>query len=387
MAVLDADPRVKTACPKILFAPRFAEVIVEAPTFDPPGDSRELGVQLHAINVGGTSVFGLSQYVCGAWGQEPRADGGWFRWLGGRAVVRVAIPTEVLDAVEPAFPELAGVPGVEEPPLLADLQLCAEAEKLVTITSGRYRVRVTVGPEPRWVRIPLGGEVFDVINNAGSVLIEDGFGGDRGYLQIDDGGFDVATDVFNWCGGGVLLRGSYLEDAGLFDERFFLYYEDSDLSWRGQALGWRYRYEPTSVIRHLHAASSGEGSDLFQFYVERNRLLMLVKNAPFGLATRAVIGFVTATASYARRDILPPLLRRRRPPLRHVHNRLRSLKSFLTLAPAMVADRRRLRHRRLRNDAELAKRWLPRSAWTAGERKVSDGAGERTRAQRERAAA
>ena len=64
--------------------------------------------------------------------------------------------------------------------------------------------------------------------------------------SADEGQFDEPADVFAWCGGGVLLRSRYLEDVGLFDERFFLYYEDTDLAWRGRARGWRYRYVPES---------------------------------------------------------------------------------------------------------------------------------------------
>ncbi len=60
--------------------------------------------------------------------------------------------------------------------------------------------------------------------------------------------------------------------SGLFDERFFMYYEDTDLAWRGRARGWRYRYVPDAVLRHVHAATSVEGSPLFRHYVERNRL-------------------------------------------------------------------------------------------------------------------
>ena len=43
--------------------------------------------------------------------------------------------------------------------------------------------------------------------------------------------------MFAWCGGAVLLRREYLDDVGIFDERLFLYYEDTDLSWRGTAQG------------------------------------------------------------------------------------------------------------------------------------------------------
>ena len=180
----------------------------------------------------------------------------------------------------------------------------------------------------------------------------------------------------------MLFRREYLEDVGLFDERFFLYYEDTDLSWRGQARGWRYRYEPASVVRHLHAATSGEGSDLFQFYVERNRLLMLTKNAPAGLAARAVLGFVTATAAYARRDVLPAVKARRRPPLRQLRNRTRSLLSYARLAPAMVVDRRSIRRHRTRTDAELRRAWTSRAAWTLNEQSVIDTAGANTARRR-----
>ncbi len=370
--VLVADPRVGAACPKIVFAPRFVEVVVRSPTFDPPGDARRLGVQLLALNGADQSLFGLSQYVKDAWGAEPR-EGGWFRWLGAEAVIRVALPDGPAPAPAPRTPGAVAVP------TFLELQVAAEREKRIEIESGRYRASASVGPEPRWIRVPVvPDDAFDVINNAGSVLIEDGYGADRGYLQIDDGSFDEPCDVFNWCGGGVLLRREYLEDAGLFDERFFLYYEDTDLSWRGRGLGWRYRYVPGSVVRHLHAASSGEGSDLFQFYVERNRLLMLTKNAPRRLVVHALVEFLADMVSYVRRSVLPPLRQRRRPPLHHLRLRLRSLRSYLRLAPAMVADRRALRRRRLRNDAELATGFTARPWWTAADERIRATAGRRT---------
>ena len=92
---------------------------------------------------------------------------------------------------------------------------------------------------------PSTATAFDVINNAGSSLYPDGFGGDRGFLERDRGQYDEPAEVFAWCGGAVLLSKAYLDDVGLFDERLFLYYEDTDLSWRGRLRGWRYVYVPT----------------------------------------------------------------------------------------------------------------------------------------------
>ena len=76
--------------------------------------------------------------------------------------------------------------------------------------------------------------------------------------------------------------------VGWFDDDFFLYYEDTDLSWRLRSRGWPIRYEPTAVLRHLHSASSTEWSPLWIFHVDRNRLLMLTKNATAPVALRAV---------------------------------------------------------------------------------------------------
>jgi GT2 family glycosyltransferase len=192
-----------------------------------------------------------------------------------------------------------------------------------------------------------------VINNVGSNLFAGGFGGDRGYLERDEGQYDEPVEVFAWCGGSVLLRPSYLQNVGRFDERFFLYYEDTDLSWRGRLLGWRYRYVPASVVRHEHAASSGEGSDLFRYFVERNRLMMLAKDAPERVAVRAALIEARSMARAVRAEYLRPLVRGQRPRPNVAPQKVRSMRSFMKHLPAMVADRRRLGRDRVVSDAEI----------------------------------
>ena len=154
-----------------------------------------------------------------------------------------------------------------------------------------------------------------------------------------------------------MLRSHYLQDIGLFDERFFMYYEDSDLAWRGRAKGWRYGYVPESVVRHLHATSSVEGSPLFEHYVQRNRLVMLTKNAPAKMVADALASYMTTTAAYAWQDVRSSLKRHRPPRLTQARRRLRSLLGYLRLVPALAADRRRLRGTQTVADAELL-RWM-----------------------------
>ena len=330
VAELEGDDALGAACPKIVFADRFLDLKIATPTFRPgSGDGRDLGVRLSGVEVDGADAWRDAQRVRGFWGPEVGAgEEDLFEWSQAEAVVRVPVTSAEAKV---------------------RLRLAAETTKTVRVAGEAFEV----GPEPRWIEVVLSGEPFDVVNNVGSILVQGGYGADRGYLERDEGQYDEAADVFAWCGGGVLLRTAYLEDIGLFDERFFLYYEDTDMAWRGRARGWRYRYLPASKLRHIHAASSGEGSAVFQHYVERNRLLMLTKNAPRALALSAVWRYVLTTASYARRDVVSPVLRAHRPNTVLVRRRLRSYLAYLRLLPAMLVARRANRREQTVPDDEL----------------------------------
>ena len=63
--------------------------------------------------------------------------------------------------------------------------------------------------------------------------------------------------VFSACGGAALYRKSILDEIGVFDELFFAYYEDVDLSWRANNFGYRNVYCPTARCRHICGATTG----------------------------------------------------------------------------------------------------------------------------------
>jgi GT2 family glycosyltransferase len=336
VAALEDDPLVGAANPKILFSDRFLDVHLSSDTAERGvGDRRPLGVRVSGARVDGQDAWERVQLVSGFWGLEHGANGeGAFQWTNGLAHVRIP----------------AGQPRCE-------LRLAADIRRTVLATSGAQRTELDVTPAPAWFEVPLDGEPFDVLNNVGSVVLRDGHGADRGYLERDDAQFDEVEEVFAWCGAAVLLSRAYLETVGLFEDRYFLYYEDFDLSWRGRAEGWRYLYVPASVVRHVHSASSVEGSRLFQHYDERNRLLTLTRNAPPALAVREAVRHPLITGSYARRDILVPLVHRRPASLETVRRRMHAYGAYVRMLPEALAGRRRLAARGRLTGEELA-RWM-----------------------------
>jgi GT2 family glycosyltransferase len=327
---LERDEGLGAASSKILFAERFWGVRLE--TLASHGD----GVRLSGLEVDGRSAWDDARFDEGFWGTAtPLAGEVGSRWTKARAEVRVPASCYAVA------------------PKRIAVRLSAAAPRTVTLSTGGETRSVSVGPEPSCFELDLPADSHDVVNNVGSNLYTGGFGGDRGFLERDEGQYDAPIDVFGWCGGSVLLRPRYLQEVGLFDERFFLYYEDTDLSWRGRLLGWRYRYVPASVVRHEHAASSGEGSDLFRYFVERNRLLMLTKDAPPRMAARAALVEARSTLRAADAEYLRPVLHWQRPRPNVAPQKIRSMRSYVKHVPAMLRDRRRLAATRVVEDADI----------------------------------
>lgn len=171
-----------------------------------------------------------------------------------------------------------------------------------------------------------------VINNVGNIVGPTWELHDRGYGEVDAGQYDRAEDVWGWCGGAVLLRTTYLNDVGLFDDRLFLYAEDADLSWRGRRRGWRYRYVPTSVVRHVHRASSGgERTPLLDLLNRRNRLVVVTRHGGWRGAAAAWIRALGGILSALVTDLVMPAARRQRPDTAAVGRRVRAARDALRL--------------------------------------------------------
>lgn len=131
-----------------------------------------------------------------------------------------------------------------------------------------------------------GGQVLD---SAGIALPPHRRPIDRGSEQRDLGQFDHREYVFGATGAAMMLRCSALPDLAvngeIFDEDFFVYHEDTDLSWRASLFGWRVLYEPSA--RGIHSRC-WRRKNRFRVPVTvrrhsfKNHYLQLLKNESLG---------------------------------------------------------------------------------------------------------
>jgi len=346
--MLDPDgARLAATTSKVLFQPRFLEAEFQTPEFQPPEDPRALGALISRIQVAvGAATEDVTEGVLwerGAYGPEQLA-GMRFRWTRPRGTLLI--------------------PMGDHPTTPDDLRLIvtarAEQPKPLTLTwpGGTATFALTTEDTSHDIPIPAGTTLADVINNVGGVFHAPGYGADRGYQEVDQGQYDQPEDVFLLCGAAVCLRTQALSEVGVFDDRFFMYYEDTDLSWRFRAAGWNIRYVPDAVVRHLHSASSVEWSPFFTFHVERNRLLTVAKNAPARLAAGQALRFQLTTASMLRRALVTAMRERHRPPVRPTLLRLRVTGSYLRHLPGVLRQRWTSATPRDGSRRDLLTRWL-----------------------------
>ncbi len=100
---------------------------------------------------------------------------------------------------------------------------------------------------------------------------------------------EAEEEVMAACAGAALYSRKCLDDAGLFDEEFFLIWEDMDLSLRARWRGWRVFYSPKAVVHHKVRSSIGAESQMSVYYTVRNCGFVRVKNIPATVFLRCLL--------------------------------------------------------------------------------------------------
>jgi GT2 family glycosyltransferase len=123
----------------------------------------------------------------------------------------------------------------------------------------------------------------DFLDGAGDVYHISGLAWREYYNQPEKIYGLQSKEVFSACAAAALyMREEFLKADG-FDEDYFSYFEDVDLSFRLRLLGGRCLYVPEALVHHVGSASTGKASDFSFYYGHRNLVWTFFKNMPFWL--------------------------------------------------------------------------------------------------------
>ena len=176
------------------------------------------------------------------------------------------------DGAEPASPQAPG--GVEAQ---------TEPTTGATHSTGSAQLRGLDGGI--WVSDPSGVEL---INSTGNVVDACGNGYDRSWLAPAKQEHD-SPEVFGICGGACAISARAWHQLNGMRQDLFMYYEDTDFSYRLRRAGYRVQYVRQAQARHAHAASSDSASEAFTTWNTRNRLRVATRYAPASVAARALV--------------------------------------------------------------------------------------------------
>ena len=110
--------------------------------------------------------------------------------------------------------------------------------------------------------------------------------------------YDQQTEVLGASGGASLYRSEMLRKIGLFDEDFFAYYEDVDISLRAQLAGWKVLYEPKAVAYHATGSTSSKIHGFATYQTIKNLPWVLWKNVPGRYLWRVLPRFYLAYLAF-----------------------------------------------------------------------------------------
>jgi GT2 family glycosyltransferase len=144
------------------------------------------------------------------------------------------------------------------------------------------------------------------LDSTGDFYTSWGFAYPRGRDEEDHGQFDdeANREIFGGSGGASLYRASMLKKIGLFDEAFFAYFEDIDISFRAQLAGYKVIYEPSARVYHeVSATTNRMKSNFARYHTVKNFVFLYTKNMPGRLYWKYLPKVITAYGMYFVRDV------------------------------------------------------------------------------------
>jgi len=123
-------------------------------------------------------------------------------------------------------------------------------------------------------------------DDAGSLFSPTGFLIERSDSGTDHGQFDKVDYIFSAKSAASIFLKSAIKEAGFFDEDFYMYLEETDLSWRIWLTGYEVVFSPDSVVYHAFGTNRKTSpkyypKKIMRFNGCRNYITTIIKNLSF----------------------------------------------------------------------------------------------------------
>lgn len=157
---------------------------------------------------------------------------------------------------------------------LDNLVKCAKSDKNIGIVGGK--IYYYYNPRLIWYA---GGKLNSYTGRTKHIGVD----------EIDNGQYDVIAKTQYVTGCMMLVSRRAIELAGLMDEKYFLYYEETDWNIKIRSKGFKIVYTPYAKIYHKVSSSTKQINNMVGYYYDRNRNYFIIKN--FRLLNKIFIYF------------------------------------------------------------------------------------------------
>lgn len=108
-----------------------------------------------------------------------------------------------------------------------------------------------------------------------------GRGKKDGQFELDHAQYDHVRETELVHGACMMVSRKLIDEVGLFEESFFIYYEEHDWAERAKRKGYKLFYAGTSKIYHKESVTMGKDSPFKTYFMTKNRILFLKRNVPY----------------------------------------------------------------------------------------------------------
>ena len=143
------------------------------------------------------------------------------------------------------------------------------------------------------------------INSTGGLVNYFGSGWDRDFFELDEECQRESGEVLSVSGGAMLIKKGVFDAVGVFESKYFMYYEDIDFCFKT----WKYSdysvdYVKDALVYHKFSASSGVMSLKKHFYLKRARFIFILRNYPIWFLAKIIPQITRYEFGFIMKDLI-----------------------------------------------------------------------------------